>query len=132
MAHLTCIVVTPEQTALEAEADFIALPLFDGEIGVAPGRAPLIGRLGYGELRLRRGEKTTSFYIDGGFVQIADNVVSVLTSNAIAPEKIDLGAAEKQLAAAKGAAPTEELFSAQEKSRLQARAQIRIGRKLGR
>ena len=48
MAELSCLVVTPERTVLEAEADFIALPLFDGEIGIAPGRSPLIGRLGYG------------------------------------------------------------------------------------
>ena len=32
---LTCIVVTPEETALEEQAEFVAMPLFDGEIGIA-------------------------------------------------------------------------------------------------
>ena len=45
---LECVVVTPEETALETPATFVALPLFDGEIGIAPGHSPMIGRLGYG------------------------------------------------------------------------------------
>ena len=51
----TCVVVTPEATVLDTPADFVALPLFDGECGVAPGHAPMIGRLGYGELRIGHG-----------------------------------------------------------------------------
>jgi F-type H+-transporting ATPase subunit epsilon len=131
MAQLTCIVVTPEQTALETEADFIVLPLSDGEIGLAPGRAPLIGRLGYGEMRLRKGEKTLRYYVDGGFVQVVNNTVSVLTGRAIAAEKIDVAVAQKQLAAAKGPTPTDELYMLQEKSILQARAQINTAKKAG-
>ena len=58
---LQCIVVTPESTVLDEQVEFVALPLDDGEIGIAPGRAPLIGRLGYGELRLVTGGKTQRF-----------------------------------------------------------------------
>ena len=50
---LTCVVVTPEQTALEQKADFVALPLYDGEIGIGANHSPLIGRLGYGEMRIK-------------------------------------------------------------------------------
>ena len=83
MASLTCIVVTPEATAVQQTADFVALPLYDGEIGIAPSHSPLIGRLGYGELRIRSGSVVTRYYVDGGFVHVVDNVVSVLTSRAI-------------------------------------------------
>ena len=55
---LHCVVVTPERALLDEPADFVALPMYDGELGVLPGRAPLIGRLGYGELRIRRGQET--------------------------------------------------------------------------
>ena len=48
-------VVTPETTLLETSAQFVALPLYDGELGVAPGHSPFIGRLGYGELRVTDG-----------------------------------------------------------------------------
>ena len=89
MAQLQLIVVTPESTVLDEQADFVALPLYDGEIGIAPGRAPLIGRLGYGELRVVVGGQTTRYYVDGGFVQVADNVVSVLTNRALPAASID-------------------------------------------
>src|ERR1043165_6295796 len=97
---LKCVVVPPESTALDPQADFVALPLFDGEAGIAPGRAPLIGRLGYGELRVRTGSNTRRFYVDGGFVQVADNVVSVLPNRAIPAEKVDSTVASEQLSAA--------------------------------
>ena len=41
------------EDAVRRVVDFVALPLFDGELGVMPGRAPLIGRLGFGELRTK-------------------------------------------------------------------------------
>jgi len=77
---LQCTVVTPERKALDRAVEFIALPLYDGEIGIAPGHAPLIGRLGYGEMRLRHNNETSRFYVDGGFVQVVDNQVAVLTA----------------------------------------------------
>src|SRR5206468_5883200 len=66
--QLQCVVVTPERAVLDAAAEFVALPMYDGELGVLPGRAPLIGRLGSGELWLRRGEHVVRYFIDGGFV----------------------------------------------------------------
>ena len=42
--RLQCVVVTPERTLFDQLVDFVALPLYDGELGVLPGRTPLIGR----------------------------------------------------------------------------------------
>ena len=70
---LECVVVTPEETTLQTPAQFIALPLFDGEIGIAPGRAPMIGRLGFGEMRIREGNHVYRYYVDGGFVEVSGN-----------------------------------------------------------
>ena len=55
--RLECVVVTPERTLFDELVEFVALPLYDGELGVLPGRTPLIGRLGYGELRTQRGQR---------------------------------------------------------------------------
>src|SRR5690242_12036197 len=69
--RLQCVVVTPERKFLDEVVEFVALPLSDGELGVLPGRTPLIGRLGYGELRIRSaGGTARRFFIDGGFAQI--------------------------------------------------------------
>ena len=127
---LSVVVVTPEQTVLEAEADFVALPLYDGEIGLLPGRAPLIGRLGPGEMRLKKDGTTTSYYLDGGFVQVVDNVVSVMTSRAMLASRINVAAAEQLLAAeTKKAAPTVEEQSIRDRHIAQARAQLHTARK---
>src|SRR5438034_7039326 len=83
-----CVVVTPERAVLDEAVDFVALPMYDGELGVLPKRAPLIGRLGYGELRTKKGEITQRFFIDGGFAQVRADVVTVLTAQAIPAEEI--------------------------------------------
>jgi F-type H+-transporting ATPase subunit epsilon len=129
---LRCIVVTPETTVLETPCDFVALPLFDGELGVAPGRAPMIGRLGYGELRVRTGGNTQRYYVDGGFVQVVNNVVSVLTNRAIPAVKVNTSAAEEQLRTALGrrAAGKEEL-AIRDRQILQARGQLRVASHAG-
>ena len=130
MSEMKCIVVTPEATALDVEADFVALPLYDGELGVAAHHAPMIGRLGSGELRLGSGETADRYYIDGGFVQIADNIVSVLTSHAIPAANLDATTAAEDLKAAMSRpANTPELLEIRDRAVTQARAKIRIAAK---
>ena len=51
MAELNCIVVTPEETAVEAVVESVVVPLFDGEMGILHNHGAMIGRLGAGELR---------------------------------------------------------------------------------
>ncbi len=94
---ITCIVVTPAETAVETEASSITLPLFDGDKGVMADHAPMIGRLGNGELRLEGTEGGSRFYIEGGFVQVLDNTVSILTNRVVAVENLDSSALEQEL-----------------------------------
>ncbi|HEX3870931.1 MAG TPA: F0F1 ATP synthase subunit epsilon, partial [Pirellulales bacterium] len=109
---------------------FVALPLFDGEIGIAPGHSPMIGRLGYGEMRLVTKDKTELLYVDGGFVQVADNIVSVLTNRALPAASLDAQvAAEHLIAAQNRPANTPELMAIRERLEQQARAQVRLARK---
>ena len=131
MAQLRCIVVTPEETAMEQESSFVVVPLFDGELGVAPGHSPLIGRLGFGELRLTASDGTKSrFYVDGGFVQVANDVVTVLTGKTVPARDLDVAVAEEQLAEAmKRPVNTDELLELRERAVLQARSQIRIAQR---
>ena len=129
MAQLTCIVVTPEETAFEQEAEFVALPLFDGEAGIAPAHSPLIGRLGFGEMRVRQGNQVERFYVDGGFVQVRDNVVSVLTNRAVPVAEVDAEQAREQLEQAlKRKANTPELMDARDRLIAQARGQLWVTR----
>jgi len=127
---LKCIIVTPEQTVEDRPADFVALPLYDGELGVAPGHTPMIGRLGYGELRIVHEGQTARFYVDGGFAEVADDVVSVLTNNAVPAKQVDPAKAQAQLEAAKARpANSPELLAIRERDQMRARAQIRVAKK---
>lgn len=127
--ELQVVVVTPERAVLDQEADFVAVPMFDGELGVLPGRAPLIGRLGFGELRTVRGAETRRMYIDGGFVQVRDNVVTVLTQRAVPEESLSVSAAEAELQAALVPGKTPEEQEEQLLRQKRARSQLRMARK---
>lgn len=97
---LRCVVVTPERTQLDREAEYVSLPMFDGELGILKGRAPMIGRLGYGTLRLQTAAGPERYYIDGGFAHVEDDVVNILTGRAIAVDLLDADAARDSLATA--------------------------------
>jgi len=102
MAVLSLVLVTPEQTLFDKPVASIRVPLFDGSAGFYPGRAPLVGRLGLGELRLTDAAGLTeSYFIDGGFVQVKGTVVSVLTNAATPVGEISRKAAAAKLQEAK-------------------------------
>ncbi len=130
MDQLKCVVVTPEATVLEETTPFVVVPLFDGEIGIALGHSPMIGRLGYGELRLTLGDQTARYYVDGGFVQVADNVVSVITGRAVPAAEIDADVAQEHLQEAfRRPANSPELMEVRDRIVAQARAQLRLARR---
>ncbi len=124
---MRCIVVTPEATVLDEAAEFVALPLYDGELGIAPKHSPLIGRLGYGEMRVTAAGRTRRYYVDGGFVQVAADTITILTNRALPAEELDAEVAEEQLRTARSRpAHTPELMAIRDRLVAQARAQKRV------
>jgi F-type H+-transporting ATPase subunit epsilon len=79
MSILTVAVVSPEKTVYEGTAQSVVAPAFDGEVGIMPGHAPLLTLLGEGTLRIGADVK---FTVKGGFMQVADNQVRVVTESA--------------------------------------------------
>jgi len=95
---LQLVLVTPEKTLLDEPADSLKFPLFDGLIGIYPSRAPMVGRLGFGELVIRSSSGEKSYYIDGGFAQVKGKVISILTNNALTLDALDKDALRSELA----------------------------------
>lgn len=109
MADLRLILVTPEKTLFDRPVASIRVQMFDGSAGVYPGRAPLVGRLGIGELKLNAMDGgSDSYFIDGGFIQVKGEQVSVLTNAAMPVSKISRAAAADELAKAKAETATSE------------------------
>ena len=79
---LRVVVISPEKTLFEGTADSVIAPAWDGELGILRGHAPLMALLGSGDLRVRRGSATEHFQVEGGFLQVVDNVVTVLSERA--------------------------------------------------
>ena len=81
---LTVSVISPERTLYEGQADSIVAPAFDGEVGILSGHAPMMTLLGRGTLRLSGASGEARFAVEGGFMQVADNAVRVVTERATA------------------------------------------------
>jgi F-type H+-transporting ATPase subunit epsilon len=80
MLHVS--VISPERILFEGEAESVVAPAFDGEVGILQNHAPMMTLLGRGELRLRTGGDTQRFAVEGGFLQVVDNAVRVVTEKA--------------------------------------------------
>ncbi len=125
-----CSVITPERAVLEADATFVAFPAHDGEVGILPGRAPLLFKLGIGILRVESpavdgGEER--LFIDGGFAQMVEDRLTILTEQAKRPTEIDRAAAEKALAAAHDMPMEGDAeFAARQRAMERARVQLRL------
>jgi F-type H+-transporting ATPase subunit epsilon len=79
---LTVSVVSPERTLFEGEAESLIAPAFDGQVGILTDHAPMLTLLGDGELRLTSAGGERKFTVSGGFLEVADNRVRVVTERA--------------------------------------------------
>ena len=82
MASLSVSVISPEKVLFEGEVESVVAPAFDGEVGILPNHAPMVTLLGKGTLRLGDGGRAGRYVIEGGFLQVADNQVRVVTERA--------------------------------------------------
>ena len=80
--RLSVALITAQSTVYEGEADMVVAPAWDGELGILRGHAPLMALLGEGEMRVTRDGAEERFLVAGGFLQVADDVVSVLSERA--------------------------------------------------
>ncbi len=90
--------VTPDKVLVDQDADAVELPSKSGYMEVLYGHAPLLAELGVGEVRLHGGSAgDQTYFVVWGFVEVLPDRVTILAQNAIKPEEIDAGAAQRQL-----------------------------------
>lgn len=77
-------VITPEATIYEGEATQVVAPAWNGSLGILRGHAPLMALLGTGTLRIENGPDARRYQVAGGFLQVVDNTVTVLSEHATA------------------------------------------------
>jgi F-type H+-transporting ATPase subunit epsilon len=97
--------VTPERTLFEHAAVAVELPAKSGYMEVLYGAAPLMAELGAGDVTVHGGaegepggpESMTRYNVSWGFVEVLPDRVTILASDALKPEEIDVPRAEQQL-----------------------------------
>ncbi len=107
----------------------MVFPAHDGEIGILPRRAPLLCRLGTGVLRVTTEGEERKFFIDGGFAQMVDNRLTLLTEQARGADEIDLDAARRALADARAMSVEDggsHLYAERQAAIERAKAQVKL------
>jgi len=95
MKTLTVSVVTPDGPVLEEKYDMVSCKAEDGELGILPGHIPLVAPLDISAVRLKRGNETDLLAVNGGFLEVRPDKVTILAQSAENPSEIDLERAER-------------------------------------
>jgi F-type H+-transporting ATPase subunit epsilon len=91
--------VTPERTLFEHPVTAVELPAKNGYMEVLYGAAPLVAELGAGDVTLHGGPDGDQRYnVSWGFAEVLPDRVTILASDALKPEEIDVARAQEQLA----------------------------------
>jgi F-type H+-transporting ATPase subunit epsilon len=124
---LHCCVITPERQVLDMDVDAVVLPAHDGQIGILRNRAPLVCELGVGVMRFSGANDAHELFVDGGFAQVLDNEVTVLTPRAAAPAEINRAAASTALAEAEKMRITDDASRiARDRALARAKTQLKL------
>jgi F-type H+-transporting ATPase subunit epsilon len=98
--------VTPERVLFEADAAAVELPAKNGYMEVLFGAAPLLAELGAGDVTVHGGTdgassggsgNLTRYNVSWGFVEVLPDRVTILASDALKPEEINVNRAKEQL-----------------------------------
>lgn len=93
---LQCEVITPEKIIYSGEVDMVVAPGAAGELGILPLHMPIISTLKAGELLLKHGPEHQDYIaIDGGYLEVREDKVTVLADAAEYASKIDVGELNK-------------------------------------
>ncbi|MCC6659467.1 MAG: F0F1 ATP synthase subunit epsilon [Phycisphaerales bacterium] len=103
-----CRLITPTAKVLDEAVVYASIPVWDGLMGVLPSRAPIVAKLGLGELHLQFADAgkaaggSRSFLVEDGFMQMVSNRLTILASRAIPTEALVLNEAQAELSEAEG------------------------------
>jgi F-type H+-transporting ATPase subunit epsilon len=105
VATLHVELVSVERLLWSGDATMVIARTTEGELGLLPGHAPLLGELAPGGIvRIQQeGGEELVFAVHGGFLSVTEDGVSVLAELAERSDEIDVGRAQQALERARGA-----------------------------
>jgi F-type H+-transporting ATPase subunit epsilon len=120
--------LAPLERLFEGECEFIVARGTGGDFGVLPGHAPLLTWLKPGELMLRHDQKEELFFLEGGYVEVLPNRVTILADRGVAVSQLDQTTAESARHAAEDAISKAANPSPEELAKLERQLEIASAR----
>lgn len=97
MATFKIKVVTYEEKVLEQEAEFVLVRTTEGDMGILPNHSPFIAGLSTGEMKIRLNGKEDKYFVSEGLLEISNNVVTIIATEAIPADQLDVERAKKEV-----------------------------------
>jgi F-type H+-transporting ATPase subunit epsilon len=92
MAHTIHVdIVSLSESIFSGEAEFVVLPGVMGELGIYPRHTPLVTQIKAGEVRIKipGQDEQQIVFVQGGFLEVQPDVVTVLSDTAIRAHDLD-------------------------------------------
>jgi len=89
--------VAADRTVWSGEATMVIARTVEGDVGVLKDHAPLLSLLADAVVEIDTGDETVVVAVDGGFISVAHNRVSILSEQALLADEIDVKAMESEL-----------------------------------
>lgn len=87
--ELTLRVITPEKMVVDTPASSVRVPATDGSMGIFPKHAAMVAALAPGMLSYTVNGTEHDLFISGGFADVRDNTLRILTAAGETPTEID-------------------------------------------
>lgn len=97
MATFKIKVVTYEEKVLEQEAEFVLVRTTEGDMGILPNHSTFIAGLSTGEMKIRLNGKEEKYFVSEGLLEISNNVVTIIATEAIPADQLDVERAKKEV-----------------------------------
>ncbi len=108
--------VSPEAVQFSGECSQVVTRTVDGDIAFLDQHAAFIGALDIGETQLWAADGVITLAINRGFVEVSNNVVTILSDEALSAEEVDTAAAQEDLAKAEAALSASDLSAEDEEA----------------
>lgn len=89
-------IITPEATLMQGvKTDAVVVPVPEGQLGILYNHAPMVSSLGLGILKYKQGGQTKKIAVNGGFLELSSNQITILADAAEEAESIDIARAKE-------------------------------------
>ncbi len=90
-------VVSPEKLIMSKSVDMVTVSGTEGDFGVLPGHTALVSSIRPGLLQIEADKDVEIFFISGGFIEVIEDKVSILATDVISPNDINVSECEDKI-----------------------------------